>query len=376
MRTLRPRPFELAAYAIALLGPLAYTLVHELTPVPVKQCAQAASVERPRLRVLPVPVVMTVTPTEALEELDHDGPSYAGAGDPAGAFFFLRNGRLVLHTEAEPAWSKGGLRRTSDPYRVRRRINSSAFPESLARWSGKSIDLYGPRGAICVGTIGDLAIDTEYKGDLIDLGDDEKLDAQGRAEVWASGAPWVVAPIDAPAGCLETAIWARDSRLEAPEILRQGGGATEVFDRAWAEFRASEEFQEMAGEYSSYEDSPPEFTAEPVVSWEAFQASHRQQRAWRDAGNRVRLVSLDFGDFDSMCGEGYGWSASRLHPITESGGWPEGDPIHEREPTAVFDANGDGVLDLLWVDYEGSRLLGSGPLGEREALVVYEGCPC
>ncbi|MFO7565216.1 MAG: hypothetical protein R6X02_21405 [Enhygromyxa sp.] len=384
---MRRRHLELGLGLGLLLGPLVYALTLEPSAAP--ECATALAepapavvevCEQPEMilvEVVPEPDIIEVAP-EPTPPLEPMTPERELA-----SFLFVTDAGVVLSTEAEQAWGKGKLFEPKGhvSYRAAKRAEPTAIPSALWSMRGRSFDLYNHEGKLCTARLGELRVLAQYDGWGLGgvLGDewyDEDPERASKAEIreglWQREDLWLVAEIESPDSC-EGALWARDAELPPPKLLRRSTDPNSVSEARLAAFSRSEELAETERGYrAEYAALDPE-TREYYPGWDELVAQQGASAwSWLDEHGRPQLVGLEFGAESEGCGDPL---HSRITALDHVRGDEFVPVAHGHWPIAVFDADLDGQLELLYADIDGQRLA-SATL-QAYALVEEDWyCPC
>lgn len=397
---MRRRSIELGVGLALLLGPLGYALTLEPEVVEVVETVPM-TVEAPAPTPIVVPdVIPSVAPPKEIAPPTQSTPPTQSAPVPDDrlAFAFVTEAGLVLSTEAPTSWGRGRLRAHPGPgeYRAAKRADPEAIPEALWAQRGRSFDLYGVEGKVCTARLGALTVLAQHDGpSLYDLfhGEDGDVDyeyfeaqehspAKIRREVWSQTAgyefpgAWLVAEVVSPTSC-EGAVWARDSELPAPALLRVSDEPSPLTERRIAEHEASEALEQTRVDYTAwYEQELPPEARELYETWAELRAKYPATvRTWHDAEGTATFVELEFGAPGESCGEGFDSTIHAVDRVVEG----------RFEPTesttgaiAIFDADLDGRYELLYADEETDRVqtLSSETLAARWDIDAVFVCPC
>lgn len=371
-----------------VLGPLAYALTLQPEVVETVELVeverQAAPQVIPEVTVIPVAAepAIAVAPEEPTEVEPSDRIEFA----------FVNEAGIVLSTDADVAWGKGRLRGNAGPgqYRAAKKADGATVPASLWAQRGRTFDLYGADGKVCTARLGDISVLAQHNGpDLYDLFDNNSsvLDYEEfenrtisrkeiRAEVWSiaqEGGSWLVAEVISDDACTG-ALWARDSSLPAPTVLRLSDNPSPETERRLALHEASAELADTQAEYEKwYADVAPE-DRDYHDSWSTIVSrSPATVQGWVDADGVVRMVELRFGEEGEFCGDGFDTRISALEHVTAEG---FEDTAQSVEAEAVFDADGDGRYEFLYFGFDSGANLDSETLGDGWEIDQAFMCPC
>lgn len=372
------RVVELTVGLGLLLGPLVYALTLEPTSAPA-ECIpindEPVTGDLPRYQP-PEPITIEVV-TEPVEvQAPEPKPDLA-------AMLFVTDAGVVLSREAEREWGKGRLFEPEGEvtYRAAKRADASKVPAALWSMRGRTFDLYGADGKVCVARLGELRVVGQYDGWSLGgvLGDewrDQDPAAASKAEIreglWRRDDLWLVAEIESSDSC-KGALWARDAELPPPTILRQSYAPTEASEARLVEFRQSDDLAVTERNYrDAYAELEPE-QREYYPTWETLVAEHDASTwSWIDPHGRPLLVGLEFGREPEGCGDPL---YSKLTALDHVRGEQFVPVPYGHTPAAVFDADHDGRLELLYSGDDGHWLASASLDGQ--ALVEQDWmCPC
>jgi hypothetical protein len=352
-------------------------------------------------KVVSVPIAVPEVP-EPPESEDESAPiPMPTTGDapslPPGAFAFvvtLDGPHLVLATDVPESWSQGQPR-LETPGRVSAKLAKGSLPPEVEALVGKKVDVYDAEGkqgvawvgwprvvAQAEGEIGD-GIDTfaawdAFEDPLRSRREPSRIDGRLRAEVeenleliealWNEGRRIVVAPLDTDAD----GTWARLSSLPSPRVLTIEDLPADMVEETvpWAWQDPS--VLDWSGGYDVYRTS--------IGDDERVDLSDIITGArWSDAQG-VGMVTFTVTDPDGIGCDGYGRGVWGADDIASGRKRPA---IAGEGPTAVFDLDGNGILDVLVPsdagDSDTQLLLGTpeGFIVEQELPpVTFFGCPC
>ena len=378
------RVLELTVGLGLLLGPLVYALSLDGAEPSICPAEEPAEPE-PVAAAEPLDDRCETEPSEAPEPVVEPAPAPAA---PAGAaeFLFVTDAGIILSDAAERGWATG---RSFEPagevsYRAAKRVDTAALPTELWQLAGREYDLYGPEGKLCTARLGELRVVAQYDGwgvagllgdEWYDQDPDEAKPAAIRKALWEREDLWLVAAIAADGPC-EGALWARDAALPPPTILRQRPQSSAVTRARLAAFAESEELAETK---RVYQEAYAQLAAEDPESleyyddWATIEREHGAEVwAWVDPQGQARVVGLEFGQPQEACGDFMSSWITALDYVRGDGFEPVEQP---HRPRAIFDADGDGQLELLYRDEDGRRLVS--PSLAAEISVDYDWyCPC
>lgn len=382
---------ELAVGTGLLLGPLVYAL--SLDAAPAAECtaelAEPAPVTVVETVVVehceqPVPVEVEVeVPPEPEPEPEVELP----LADLA-KFLFVTDAGIVLSSEAERSWGTGRLFEPAGKvsFRAAKRANSTKVPAELWSMRGRSFDLYGADGKVCTARLGELRVVAQYAGWSLGgvLGDEwyeEDPEGASKTEIrkglWQRDDLWLVAQIASDEPC-KGALWARDAELPPPTVLRRSSASNPTVEARRVAFEKSEELAEAErsyrAEYAELAEHDPE-SLEYYSSWDTIVAQRGVELwSWLDAEGRPQLVGLEFGEEMGGCGS-LSSQLTALDFVRDEAFVPV---EHGYAPAAIFDADGDGQLELLYDNEIGdvSYWLVSETLEQAVAVEEDWYCPC
>lgn len=268
----------------------------------------------------------------------------------------LHQGRVLLELEAKPEWGTGPIQivdinRYHETVQLDRSAKLDALPPEYHTYLAMSVDLYGPSARLCTVELDALVIEAhmQYYVEFKDEDDDghpDEVELDGDA-LWqmlpeADQQVSLVASFPADPRC-DGALWARDSSLPPPSLLRAGDPSEHAPLLAEEHRRALESSsgKDLAARYRSYA-SDPEYT-EGASPWSEISEGRRQ--VWVDEQGVARVVTMQFGSFSFAPCRWPGPAAGFVHQLGE-GGLPDrstGLPA----PAAVFDADLDGRYEAL-----------------------------
>jgi hypothetical protein len=292
---------------------------------------------------------------------------------------------LVLSSDIDPRWVAGEAT-TLDADHVAVPLHEARLPEALRSRTGDAVTLYSQRGALGTGRVGAPRLVASSYGDLsVTLPDaeyDAYLEAWSRDQqpplppslVWDEGRRLLVAPIETAVTPSAGALWARDAGAPAPMLLVPDdlGDVGPVR----AHLMAHPNVASLAAEMTDYASDP----SDPSTPDERVET-----RRWLDLQGRIRASTAWFDGPDfAPCGglTGRSWAMTTVDG-DDATPVPFADDGHGYGPTAVFDLDGDGWLDVLMTsDYVSgdTTLLAGGPTGWRDVATMpeipFHGCPC
>jgi hypothetical protein len=303
-----------------------------------------------------------------------------GRGGPAalplGRFFFVLPGDagVVLHTEAEDAWSKGTAELVSrdEVVTAAKEVAPAAIPPALAALSGADIRLYDARGERCAAKLGALRVlrrVTPHFGTVQawagEGGRAEATDAAIAEDAWALGRGGLLtAKLEGGAEC-EGALFAELASAPplTPYPLKPAEGADIAALLNTAHGTAAyTEVQRELGQPTPFEMA--EGGAMTLLTGES-------------GGRRIGAVELLRV---ASCAE---LNAHLFMPMDfVEGRWkPRGEAVFHTTPLAAFDLDADGTVEYLGLELSGSLVLlrAAGPGGYQvaeTAPVTYLDCPC
>jgi hypothetical protein len=387
---MRRRHVELAVGLGLMLGPLVYAL--SLEPTAASECAAEIEIAEPAEpastdaceQLEPITIEVAPEPTE-LEPVVVE-PAPEPTPEPSfelARFLFVTDAGVVLSTEAKREWGKGKLfvPKGKVSYRAAKRANPITIPAALWSMRGRTFDMYGADGKLCSARLGELRVVGQYDGWSLGgvLGQDwydEDPESASKAEIlaglWQRDDLWLVADFESADSC-KGALWARDAELPPPMILRRSTDPTPASEARLAAFLRSEELAETERSYrAEYAELDAE-TREYYPNWDEMVAEHGANVwSWIDVDRRAHVVGLEFGREPDGCGEPL-WSRHTALDLVR------GDELvptsYGHSPTAIFDADLDGELEFLYVNY-GGRWLESPTLETRAVVEEDWMCPC
>ena len=242
-----------------------------------------------------------------------------------GAFAFVRDGRLVLDTHADPRWAYGAVTGEVDfameSVHGERKVHPSVS-EELTRAMDSTFVLYSDEGEVCRAKLSDSRLEASIYGDFFGLVDydsnsvlEDMLDGgaledarQGkttqrrrwmeqllRERVMDEANNWLTTAIEPISGDCEDAMWGRAEGFDAPVIFkrdRTGDGAEEVRER----FRGTEAHAQARKSFD--EEWAP---TEPGATWPSHEAESLGVSRWKAPS--WRTVELAEVGYVGMCGE-------------------------------------------------------------------------
>jgi hypothetical protein len=265
----------------------------------------------------------------------------------------LHAGRIVISEAADPSWAEGPVlfveaNRYHEKWQIERLVNDD-LPPDLLRYSGMSVDLYGPSGRVCTVVVETLTLEAHVA--MEDVGGHKaEPDADTLWKALSGPTSQTVLLVGSFAKnprCVR-ALWARDASLPTPVVLVPGD-ANEHNGLLAAEHRrvlASEPGKAVVSKFADHPANPD--YAEDAVPLSTF--SEGQRAVWVDEHGAPQVLSINLGNHDySPCryqGPVYGVVRSIAG---------EGEDLFEKPamyappPVAVFDADLDGRWELLLV---------------------------
>ncbi len=394
------RAIELTVGLGLLLGPLGYALTLDAETVVVQERVVMAgpACETEPVRVVPVQVPPTPETVIEPEPEPTPNPEVVDEPDPDTriAFAFVNDGGIVLSTMANRSWGKGRIRRHAGPgeYRAAKRADARVIPETLWAQRGRTFDLYGDSGKLCTVRIGELSVLAQHNGPTLydvfhpegDASEDYDFDYDAfdrqdhppkaiRSQVWANAGDedlWLVAePVGDPS--CEGALWARDSELPEPTVLRPSDAPSQLTRDRIAQFEASESRAQTQHQYEQWYaelgDDPYEEDWATVVS-----ENPATVRTWIDADGTTTLLELTFGYQGASCGDGYDSSIEHFEAVADGALSPIEFSVN---PLAVFDADLDGSYEMIYdSDHGGPNWMASETMERGWSIDEAFYCPC
>lgn len=255
------------------------------------------------------------------------------AGLAAARFMFVFRGEVALEPAAEEAWGTGKVKfkKTKEGLEGRRDVDMAKLPEAIKQLDGAAVTLYGARGEVCEAIIKGMTI---YG--VSERGDEEESEGE------LPSMPVLMAGLADKKGPCAGALWARRSDAPAPVVY----AAKKVDAAMLARVRAATEkltaYAAMATAYGEYARDTGD-----KLTWDKFAAKQLRAELWSEVGGARELVVVQVGDPESVrCEANFSESLAavfaiegqELRVVTESGPW---------QPTALFDADGDGAVEVL-----------------------------
>jgi hypothetical protein len=281
-----------------------------------------------------------------------------------GEFLFVDGPNLVLSPEAQPGWAIGALFEapgTAD-FRAGKRAWMKALPWVYPAMATRSYDLYGPGGKVCTARVGELRVIAQYEGWTVEniegydfqaeFGDEweEPLPTTPklRRALWQTQARWLVGEL-IPEGDCEGALWARDSELPAPTILRQSEADSDLGEGLIAAFEGSDAYAELEAAHRADWDDLQEQDQEWYPSWESIvEDAPAEVHSWLDGAGEPRVLELEFG-YSEGCG-GPDARYTSVHEVDGEGRVVDAEVSYGAE--AIFDADLDGKFEYLHRDFD------------------------
>lgn len=364
------RALEYAVGSALLLGPFAYalTLPRPGLSVPVNVIAAdgaeagctIAADPGPTSAPEPEPEIIVIDMCEP--EPDAAVP-LSELPPHTGEFLFVHGPNLVLSAEAEPDWGIGALFEPPGraDFRAGKRAWERTLPELYPAMATRSYDLYGSEGKLCSATVGELRVVAQYEGPTLqevvgwdvyeELDDWDELPASTREirrALWDTQPLWLVGELVTEGDC-EGALWARDSELPAPAVLRRSEQRNWFGDRLIAEFEGSEARAELEAEHRGYLAELGEDELDWYPSWESIvEDAPAEVHSWLDARGEPRVLELEFG-YSESCG-GPDARYTKVHAVDEKGRVRPAERRYGAD--AIFDADLDGEFEYLYRDYD------------------------
>ncbi len=371
-------------YVTALVAPLACALIYGATlrpadgmGVPLPVAVREPSPEPVACEAPPAPEPRVVAEPQA----PADGP---GALMP-----IIPGGKLVVSTDADRGWGVGKVYRAegdSAEFAAARRVDSARLPGELQALVGGAVDVYGPNGRVCTARIDrSPELLARYSGEgypYLDAEEDyeefwehDRLPPGVLGEVFRDHEPMLVAHLVPASGeSCEGGVWARSANLAAPVVLvrvEPEGAEVKAMKAARKRIRRSPMYREIKAEYETYLSN---MESEP--DWRHFIRRHFSTELWRDVSGEHQVVYLRMGDFDSSCGDGFGWGVTDLRPLDDA--WRENEAAlgYSDALIGVVDADGDGELELIFDTPDGPSTMSASEDLTMETAVWWDGCPC
>jgi len=251
---------------------------------------------------------------------------------------FVFKNLVVLEPDADATWGVGPVRieRSGDSVDGHQSVDITKVPAALAALSGIAVTLYGPRGRLCAGTLGDLSL----------FGHQRSFDPSLAEATELPSMPRLVAALTATDGPCEGALWARKSDLPPPVVYARDPRppAAEVA-RAVAAAKLQPRFRDLQRAHTEFlaEIEPDE--RKEVTPWKQLLAKHLRTSLWRSPARTIAIVEL--GDPEAVSCDLYftgsltlvfAVKGDALTLLSADGSWLT---------KAVFDVEADGVLELL-----------------------------
>ena len=260
---------------------------------------------------------------------------------------------LVLSTAVQEEWSRNAPTMVSmaDPVVTRR--DAAKLPSELAAWAGRKVQLFGPSGPICDGTVSGLSIigrvtphfgtRAQWTATGDHQGEPRPSPARIAEEAWSLSAGTgesgrlLVGEVHADKGRCEGALWGRAVAGNKPALVaaRPADAATRAL--ALAALRKTKAYAETQARYAGEKE------AKDPARWEDFDAQVKALVFPHPSGT---LVTLSI-----RAGTGCGIFGGTLSAVWEQkGGALEAlqEPSdQELAPTSAGDIDEDGTTDLL-----------------------------
>lgn len=371
-------------YVAALVAPLACALVYGATLQPADGMG------------VPVPVLVSEASEEPLACEQAPAPQPRVVAEPqapadgAGALMpLIPGGKVVVSMDVDRGWGVGKVRHASEQlaeFSGARRADVARLPGELQALLGQAVDIYGPNGRVCTARLARSAeLLVRYSGEgypyldtdeeFEDFFEDGKLPRGTIAQVYRDYEPVLATQLipDAGESC-EGGVWARSAHLAAPTVLVEvepRGPEVEAMKEARRRIRRSAGYREMKTNYEEYQAD-----VEGELDWRRFIRRHFSTALWRDVSGEHEVVYARIGDFDSSCGDGFGWGQTHLRRLDDS--WREDVAAlgYSDALVGVVDADGDGQLELIFDTPLGPSVSSASDDLKMEAAVWWDGCPC
>jgi hypothetical protein len=296
---------------------------------------------------------------------------------------------VVLDEAAEPAWRKGRpeLASREGPTIVHATADEGRLPEAHRAWRGREVRLVRADGTACEGKVTGFALvgqlvphfsaEQVWRGDF-EEGDAPWTDEEIAADAWelASGVSLVLAARVDGDRCAD-AIWAQPADRPAPVAGTPEPAPAALAQAARAAFQRLPAWRATQKTYVEEADLPR------APHWDLHMGAESHVTLLRHPSGAAYVA------VGARAGEGCGEWAGSLFAIWEvTGGDLErprlrlvSDPeaLDPRRLVGVVDVDGDGRLELLWIDDLATgvlRLVGERYQPAGELAIAYLDCGC
>lgn len=255
------------------------------------------------------------------------------AGLPEEQFMFVFRGEVAIETAAKVEWGTGEVRskETKEGLEGRQDVDAAQLPEALRRLDGAAVTLYGAKGKVC---------EAALKG-LVLYGLSERGD-EAASEKELPSMPVVMAGLTDKKGSCDGAVWARRSDAPAPVVFTPGPADAALVKKARAAVQQLGRYAAMKAEYPEEDNDLP-----GRLKWEKFASKQLRAKVWSEVGGPRELLVVELGEpewvkcdahFSEWMAAVFAVEGSELKLLSEDGAW---------QPTAMFDANSDGVIETV-----------------------------
>lgn len=275
-------------------------------------------------------------------EPDPDPP----ASLQAPGFMFVFGNLVVLEPDADSTWGVGPLRieHRGESVDGHQSIDIAKVPAALAALSGIAVTLYGPRGRVCAGRLGELALFGHQRSNEPSPAEPTELPSR----------PRLVAALTATDRACDGALWARKSDLPPPIVYaRDPKPPAAVIARAIAAAKLQPRFRDLQRSHTEFLAEVEPDDRKEVTPWKQLLAKHLRTSLWRSPARSIAIVEL--GDPEAVSCDLYFTGSltlvfevkgDALTLLSADGSW---------RTNAVFDVEADGVLELFARPAEGAE---------------------
>jgi hypothetical protein len=300
---------------------------------------------------------------------------------PLDKFAFALSGvELALHTSPSDSWTRGApkMLSMSGVVATKKDVDEKKLPADMLAWKGKKVEMFGPAGVVCEGTIADFSIQsrvTPHFGTIAHWtstgdfqGEPKPPAAQVASEAWGMGTLVLVGQVKQEKGDCAKAIWGRAASSEKMLVAEAKKTEPATKNAMLTEIRKSKQYQDLQSTYLKEKE------AKDPPRWEDFTPTITALEFDHPSGTKIVTLSINAG---TGCGS-FGGTLAQAWTMQKDGKLtaildPSGEDL---SPMSAADVDGDGQLDLLFNEAI-MHAKPSGKLDARQKLEVpFLDCGC
>jgi ketosteroid isomerase-like protein len=306
------------------------------------------------LRIAPKAGALVITSEELLESRLVRGVSPAPLGNQDFMFVVqTRRTFVVLSGEADEAWAVGHPEieaplDTTGIVTTTRRVRPGALPAALRETIPAEVRAYGDAGLVCDAKLGELRLLRH----VTTYADDPPSVPEARRAVvgWRESPDQtlLVGVLEPEQGSCGPALWAQAKlRAVQPTVFASAPVAETLQAQVLAAVRALPRYKAVQREYRKImAKASPEDPA-PPGAWENYEGASPTFKAFRSVDRSFVTFAADVGactEFGSQLWLLFEQRGDQLVLLSDAN---SPDAAAGFAPLAVFDANGDGLLELV-----------------------------